>query len=403
MVVAAALVALAGLGSLGWSRSHVVVQPAGTETPLGMPDQIWLADEHLQGTDDTGPIGPLVAVVPTVRDTWFGRPDNGVLGISATGEYAFLDLAHGIDSSIGQPAVSADGRYVAYWRSGTPSGTPGNLAMAEEGVGVGVGVGVYDTVTGKTYERLVETEHGLQPENLLWAGDRVWFDVWQMDAPSGDGGQSSSLTEIVSWDPVRDVVQYADRRIDLSRATAWDGSVVTSRENKLLRSGPTSTETIGVLDSEVFDFQSPLFVSPDGTRVAAPQAPWGGDPVPLLVGTLGPAAGTVTLDEVPSVSVTFQGSLLGWRDPDHVVVADYGAGTGEATYEAIEVATGDAEILGYAEGNPPIFAAEALTGPVFEAPEPPAPRNPFLVYGGGAAILLAAGLALRWWRRRVQR
>ena len=94
VVVAAALVALAGLGGLGWSRSHDTVRPAGTDTPLGMPDQIWSASEHLPGTDDTGPIGPLVAVVPTVRDSWTGNRSNGLLGISATGEYAFLDLPH---------------------------------------------------------------------------------------------------------------------------------------------------------------------------------------------------------------------------------------------------------------------------------------------------------------------
>lgn len=402
VILVTALVVLAGVGGLGLTHGRTSVQPAGVETELGMPDQIWAADEHLPGTDDTGPIGPLVAVVPTVRDSWLGESTSGVVGISATGEYAFLDLPHAISSAVAHPALSADGRHVAYWRSGTPSGEPGDVTQSGDRTPP-VGVAVYDTVTGRTYEHLVETEHGLQPENLVWAGDRLWFDVWQMDAPEDDGSQAASLETVLSWLPATDDVRPATGRVDLSRATAWGEAVLTSHRDRLRRSTPEHTDLVGVLDSVVFDFQTPFYVSRDASRVAVQESPGAGQSWRLLTGELASEGGTVSLEEVAPSRGGYRGTLVGWRDDEHVVVHEPGGGTGEGTYLTVEVRTGEAEILGYAEGEEPILATNALRGPVFEAPEPPTPLNPFVLAGAGLATVLAAGACLLTWRRRVQR
>jgi hypothetical protein len=398
VMVAAAL--LVGLGGLGWTQSRTSVQPAGVETELGMPDQIWAADEHLPGTDDTGPIGPLTAVVVTPRSGWLRGSSNAVLGISATGEYAYLDLPRQLDPTVAAPAISADGRMVAYWRVGSPSGAPGHVG-ADGSDQAPVGVAVYDTTTGETVQHLVDTEHGLQPEHLLWVGDHLWFDVWQMDAPRDDGGQSASLTDVVAWNPRSDDVRAAPR-LDLAYATAWDDAVVTSRRDRLLRTTVDGTETLGVLRSRVFDFVTPFFVSPGSTQVTAQERDDAGGPWPLLVGSVDRNGGTIALDEAARGN-RYEGELLGWRDDDHVVVVDNGAGTGEATYQSVDVNTGEAQILGYAEGNRPILAADALAGPVFEAPEPPTPLHPLLVWGSAVGVVAVAGVSLLWWRRRVQR
>jgi hypothetical protein len=153
-------------------------------------------------------------------------------------------------------------------------------------------------------------------------------------------------------------------------------------------------------------FRSRVFVSPDQTRLAGLADTDAGDGTgPVLTGEVGSLdpSGSLALAPVGSTGELPVGGLVGWRDPDHVVTVDLGLGTGELTYQTLDVTTGASEILGYAEGNEPILAADALRGPVFDAPEPPTPLNPLLLVGAGVVTVLAAGLALVWWRRRVQR
>lgn len=404
LVTVAAL--LGGLAGLSWSQGRVQVEPAGLDTELGMPDQIWLADGHLPGTDETGPIGPLVAVVPNVREQWIGDASNGLVGISATGEYAFLDLPRRAEPAYdaGRPALSADGRYLAYWLAGRPSGEPGDL----DGDPV-VGVGVYDTVTGVDFEYTVETEHGLGPENLVWADGLLWFDVWQVVEPRDDGFASKRM-QVVAWAPTSDeatVWERRDRDIpDLYEASTWQDSVVTVTGRSVVGTSRDGLVSWGRFADRLY-FRSPLYISPDGSLGIAQQnldddrQPNG----PLLVGRVG--AQSADLPELDFLGVPQTGEvpvdeLLGWRDDTHVVAYMYGPAS-EADLRMIDVTTGESTTLGYAEGNQPTFASNALRGPVFEAPEPPTPLNPFLVSGAAASVLLAAGLALLWWRRRVQR
>ena len=181
LVVAIVVGLLTGITGLSWSRSHVDVEPASEVGRLGFPDRFYWPSEDLPTTTDTGPIGPLSALLSGIQ-----KP----VGISGTGEYAILDLpgwsqGNQFDARGESPELSADGTRVAYWSSGRSTGDP-----VDRGVDPYTGVSVYDTVTGEVDTYPVETAHGLMPADLVWAGDDVWFQIWQYDAPRADGSSS---------------------------------------------------------------------------------------------------------------------------------------------------------------------------------------------------------------------
>ena len=163
-IAAAAVVALSALGVASWRLADVDVAPAQPGGGLQLPDQFFTPSRWLPGTDDEGPIGPLAAVAGAERPA----STNGLVGVSATGEYRFLDLpSRAEDDSFGtnDVAISADGSRVGYWYEGAD-------ATVE-------GVAVYDTVTGRVDRLAIDSDHGLQMESLVWSGDRLWFEVYR--------------------------------------------------------------------------------------------------------------------------------------------------------------------------------------------------------------------------------
>lgn len=105
----AALVAALGIG--WWQQSPGPVAPASAEAELRLPDRFYEPGGWLPGTGDSGPIGPLAAVLGAERSSWTGG-DYGVVGISgATGDYRFLDLPDDAvtDSTTPDVALSPDG------------------------------------------------------------------------------------------------------------------------------------------------------------------------------------------------------------------------------------------------------------------------------------------------------
>lgn len=411
-IVAAAVVLLAGVVSLDRSQSSVDIAPAGPTSKLGLPDRLFLPDPHLAGTDDTGPIGPLSVAFPAIRESWTGDSSNGLVGVSATGEYAFLDLPGSsptdIYSNLTDFALSADGTRVAYWLTGDPSGEPGGDPQLEPYVGVAV----YDTVTGEVWRRPITTKHGVRPTQLVWAGATLWFEVWQYDPPDGNGSASSGLQDVITWEPEsgRKVV-VDDKRLGahLSSASVYEGDLVwVDRGGRVRRIGPDGEETVDRRQLTSTP-QGPVFISPEGTSIAGLRAAEGdgdasGLPEPVVVGSLVDTT-PVVLSEVPDADTRGLEVLLGWRDERHVVGLRIAGRESFRGVVSIDVVTGELERLLPFTINVGVFviAQDALTGPVFEAPRPPEPLDPRLTYGGAAAIVLVAGAALLWWRRRVQR
>jgi hypothetical protein len=99
------------------------------------------------------------------RPGWWGSTQGTVAVSAETGRYAFLDLPERAEGT--ETALAPDGRYVAYWRTGSPSGSP-----PEEGPAV-TGFAVYDADTGEVRTQEVETAHGLSADTLVFADDTM--------------------------------------------------------------------------------------------------------------------------------------------------------------------------------------------------------------------------------------
>ena len=418
-IVVAAVVLLAGVAGLDRSRAGVDIEPAGRTTELGLPDRLYEADPHLAGTEDTGPIGPVPVVFPASREDWSGDETSGLVGVSATGEYAFLDLpdtaAYGGFTPGNDLALSADGTKLAYWSTGQPMGAYGGNPEVEPYAGLAV----YDTVTGEVWSRPIPTEHGLSPTTMQWAGDTLWFEVWQYTAPDEEEGWGATLAQVVSWDPESGTDELFERTDGtgplpamLDRTTEWGDHLVRYTRGRLHFVGADGEEIAAPVQVGPSP-QGPLFVSPQGSRVAAlrdtdADGESSNKPEPVVVGGL---SGTdppspVVLDDIPGGEDAPVDELLGWRDESHVVAMSYQAiDEKDRGIVSVDVETGQVErLMPFSQYvNPAILASDALRGEVFDAPPPPNPLAPRFVWGLGLGVVLLAGLLLLAWRRRAVR
>jgi hypothetical protein len=401
VIVVAAVLALVAVVGTSWMRASYDVQPAGPRGTLGLPDRLWNPSPWLPGTDETGPLGPLSAVVGAEHRSWTGSPTGGLVGVSSTGKYAFLDLPDLATTAQDNVALSPDGRYVGYWLTGDTTGTPNRFSTF---VPV-VGFAVYDTTTGEVRRHEVPTEHGLSTTTLVWAGQVLWagFAQWsegtQPDASHSASGPPRSLT----WDLATDEMQEMPQRTPSAYgATSWGDSLVVSarRTVSLVDEAGTSID-LGRLDTRV---QVTVALDPSGNRVAVLKDTDATGiestrPKPLLVADTG-THGVMTTTRVPG----FLGNVvMGWRDEGHVVVLRYGA---DAGYYSVDVTTGASEKIlepprvNWEPGT--LLAQDAWQAPTFEAPEPPNPIDPRIAWGGGIGVVVAGGGLLLLWRRRVR-
>jgi hypothetical protein len=414
-IVVVAVLALALLGGVTWERSVVERAPASREASPALPDRIWSPSPWLRGTDDAGPLGPLVALVSAERGGWTGK-EPALVGVSAfDGEYRFLDLPDAVEWD--NAALSPDGLHVAYWLTGETTGAA-NTDFRDAPV---TGVAIYDTSTGDVRRLPVETEHGLEPEVLGWAdGSRLVFSAAQILGGPGDSEMDRSMSRsgtVRVWsleaeEPVpldaggrsrRGVLEMGGGRV-VVHGTRSRYSIVdvtrTAPARALVVRATVSTDP--VLDNE-------------GRRLAVVSGAVPGEPGHsrnpnrVLAGTIAvpPGSGSARahLREVPASGGTFR--VLSWLDRSHMaVVRRTGACCGGVAVVKVDTRSGDEETmvrlprdwyLGHVQ-----FAVDLLGATSVPAHRPPAPVDPRWVAGLGAATLGGALAGVVLWRRRVR-
>ena len=125
-VAIAAVSTIVGIGGATIARKVESIGPVTSPSErMRLPDRFFSPSPWLKGTDDTGPIGPLVAVTYTVRRSWRSS-SNGLVGVSATtGEYRFLDLP-GWGRPTSTTWISHCRPTAPDWPTGSPAPLPAN-------------------------------------------------------------------------------------------------------------------------------------------------------------------------------------------------------------------------------------------------------------------------------------
>lgn len=406
------LAALVVVGLLGTTVSPLLVERAQRVAPAGGDDRMVLPDVIRQpgGWEpafDRTP-GRLSAVgIGTRSGLWSDR--NAFWGVSAmTGESRFLDLPGAVVDSGGEPTLSADGRRVAYWVTGEVSGEP--LAPGSSGADDAtpvVGVAVLDLQTGKREVWRLDSEHGLWPSGLAWAGDVLWWSAGPVRV-SGDGG-FASRPRARTWDVTtgeRDEPDGPSARVGANAVgAAPDGFVEQPLRGRLTlvtrAAEPRAIRLVLPTGSPGAAGTTDATISPDGSRVAAllmPDASTYDDaPKQVLVADLGDQRAALRRvgDEAAQ-------AVLGWRSPTHLVVAgldevEEGRPRRASRAWALDLTTGERAPLVEFAGNTPQVAAEAWTAEVVPAPDAPFAPDPRLV---GLGLLGGAWVVWQVLRRR---
>lgn len=393
-----ALVLLSVLGGTAMIRSDSTIVPAGSPAPAGLPDRFHEPSPWLAGTDEEGPLGRLAVIIPAERGSWTGTSGREWVGVSATtGEYRFLDLPDRAEGG----ELSPDGTRVAYWTTGPVTGTPNTQYGQAQVVD---GFAVYDSTTGLTSRVPIESEHGLMVfEGMVWADEDtllVEHGYYLVGDEAEDSPKGSSYGNDFSW-------------------TVWsmtaagptpDGSLPV-RANVYAAAGGKVLLDKNVVDladgsRSRIDFDVPLMnvtaLDPSGTRIALPGTGGKNNKTPSRIQVTG-VDGTTFV--VPDSARTYE--VLAWADEHRVVVRAKTAEAGPegSLVDLVDVRDGSRERLltTYGVGgNAFQIATDLLASPTLEAVEPPSPLDPRFVAGGLVAIVLAAGIGLVAWRRRVQ-
>lgn len=387
IVTAAAVAVVAGVvGTGSWWQSAPEPQPWATGEELRLPDDFFTPSPWLPSTSDQGEIGPLVAVLAGERGALLSGDRPALVGVAAaTGEYRLLDLPYE-PALWTSTALSPDGRHLAYWflREDT--------VQAEEGMGTAAGWAVYDTVTGTVHVEEPDAPYGIGPDALVWSDGLLWVGHTRWDSPEQSSG---TVQPVRVWAAESGETTSLSRDLDLQGATA-DGS-------DLVVAGAGQIVTLGLAG----DRRSPVDRALTGPVVRGPDGRYAGlldedggnvccqADYPVVVvedGTARPVPGGARASEV-----------LAWRDESHVAVLQAVPGGDTPRYVAIDVHTGEREVLGtfeeYVGWFWPVVARDAWAAPVYDAREPDWPAGPWPWVRGGLLVLLGAGLL---WRRRAR-
>ena len=401
-IVSAAVLVLVAITGLSWQQSGGLPEPAAPPgATRALPDRLWTPSPWLPGTDEDGPLGDLAVVMRSDRSSWSGT-EQGLVGVSATtGEYRFLDLP---DQEPGDVALSPDGRKVAYWLTGTTSGSPSDTGPV-------TGVAVYDATTGDVKRADISTEHGLDASALLWADDgELVLSYGQYRGGEGDDPmQQSSATpsEHYWWRLDQDRPQElpmpeGTRRADLVGASG--GRVVLTDSTRYwcyyLDQPGFAWPMLG--EAGLAMSTQPVFLTT--SRFAVVRGSW--NPNSILVGDASLRGGART-HTVPDSQGTYE--ILGW-DGDRLIVERGTDGSRRAYVNAsvfrVDSRTGrSVELVRLASAEQirqVQVASDLYDVPTVAGKEPPTPFGPRAVTGGLALVAVLGAGAVVVWRRRVE-
>ena len=402
-LVAAGAVALLALAGVSWVRTADPV-PADADAQHALPERVYEPSRWLPTTADAGPLGALAAVIGADQGSWTGA-DPGLVGVSATtGEYRFLDLPWAVLTAAW--ALSPDGRHVAYWTTGDTDRSP-NLDS-----GPVTGVAVYDAVTGQVIRHPVETNHGLDPDVLAWAGrDRLIFGYGQYRGGVGDplmDQSSAAFGPRFVWD-----FTAPPRRLPVADGTdletAGPGYVLAWNDSA---SGPAVFTEIRLDTGDRIrvDLGEDASTSPvlddTGTRVAvvagltSNPGVSGRNPNAVRAGPVGSS-----VPRIPRSSRTFD--ILGWVDAHHVAVHQRAGSDRAVTLRTainlLDVRDGSKRRITSLPGlSAPQVATDLLGSPPRAAVAPPRPVDPRVLAGATVLTLSVTAVGIVSWRRRVR-
>jgi hypothetical protein len=398
----AVLILLVGVG--GWTvhRTQRGIEPVDTRGTAHLPDRFFAPSPWLHAFD--GPPGRLVAVGVAERKSLL-HSTTSAYGVTASGgEYGFLDLSGLADrvdyASAVPPALSPDGRYVAYWVTGTPSGSA-NTQLYGQTI---TGVAIFDAVTGQTQKAELRTAHGLAPETLAWS-DRHTLVMGVGQTLSGDDNDQLSGAadqyRLMGWrsgeDGPRPFV-VPDGLDAYNAITAGHRSVVVAANGRaswlIWPRHPGRDRRL-----RVPDLNSTTVVSPGATREASVAG--NRNPNHLVVGSMERDVARTRLEPVNGDRQYYRPMV--WTDERHVValVRNPYRHTRDpltARLDLVDVRTGSARTLvDHLEGggrgwHELSFATDLFTAPSAHATPPPRPWDLRVTVGLAAFVLLCAGL-----------
>lgn len=408
---AGALVVIAVLGGVALGP---VLTPRGVEVAsspdaeLRLPDVIREPGAWEPAFD--GPPGPLVAVGPGVRGGLLNER-NAWWGVSATtGESRFLDLPDAVVGSEADPALSEDGRLLAYWYTGPTTAEP----ILQGDADPPVGVAVLDLVTGDVQRWDTGTPHGLMTAGLVWAGEVLWWvggDYTTGGTEEERGGRASARLVVHTWDPRSDERRTREGVGESMYASgsAPGGALVPGGRWLRLLVGDEVARRISVDQDLLFQESSAPALSPSGLLAGVlneDPSVFDDAPHPVLVGEVDADADTDTdAVRLSPVGDVLAWSVLGWRSPTRVVVdgTTTSQGTRRVRAQVVDIGSGDVvETLAEFHGNvPDSFASQVWSAEVVEAPDAPfAPDHRLVGLCLAGAVLLLVRLWLAVRRRR---
>lgn len=376
------------LGAVGTLRPSTDQQPAQVPVEeLHLPRAAFPPSPWADGTDETGAPGPLAYV--SIAERWRSQGLTGKqqgmqpFGVSAVdGSAVFLDLpGNGFgDLCCGGVVVSPDGTKVGYVRGGYQDGI--------------AGFAVYDAVTGRT--RMLEDPRnpvivGLDYQTIAFSGDSRYLET----AYSLSGSRGSRQVSLVVWDVATGESQVAEPAGNywLPNHGSAPSGIVWSRLRDTFTYDPGTGATSSVRSpSDVVQ----AAYGPDGKALAMiakgadEKADWR-----LLAGP--------TSDDLRELPLEIDADeLLGWSDPQHVVVRQRSTGEAvEVDQRSGQVTSLELEVSGR-QMMLPSYAADLWANPLVPGVRPPDvhdPRRPLWI-GGGVTVALGLVLVVR--RRRAR-